>query len=314
MPAAHPHSLLRRGGPRGPSALHLPCPRPGGQGALAGNQDRPGPLDRERLLLRLRPQGAVHGGGSPEDRGADGADRQARSADRASRDVQGGGAAILRGRRGAVQDLLRAGEGRRGRQRLPPGRVHGLLPGPAPPFHRQAPRVQAALGRRRLLARRRAQPDAAADLRDRLLHREGAGRAPRAARGGEAARPPQAGEGARPVLLPPGGPREPVLPPQGRGRLQPARRLRPRAVPAPRIPRGDHPPGLRRIALAPLGALRGLPGEHVLHRGGRARVRGQADELPLALPHLPRRSATPTASFRCGTPTSGGCTATSGRA
>ncbi len=48
----------------------------------------------------------------------------------------------------------------------------------------------------------RAQPDAAAHLRHRVLRQEGARRVPEAHRGGEEARPPQARQGARPLPLP----------------------------------------------------------------------------------------------------------------
>jgi sulfur carrier protein ThiS len=76
------------------------------------------------------------------------------------------------------------------------------LPRPARPVHRPPRRLQADVGRRRVLARRRAQRDAAAHLRHRVFGQGGARRAPQAARGGEEARPPQARQGARPLSLP----------------------------------------------------------------------------------------------------------------
>ena len=81
------------------------------------------------------------------------------------------------------------------------------------------------------------------------------------------------------------------------------------------------PRGARRGALAPLGPLGQLPREHVLRRARRARARGrraplraQADELPRRLPRLRLRAATPTASCRCGSPSSATSRATSARA
>ncbi len=91
------------------------------------------------------------------------------------------------------------------------------LPGPARADHRPARPLQAHEGGRRLLARRRAAPPAAADLRDRMGVEGGAGRAPAPAGGGGEARPPPARRRARPVPLPARDRRRPAgLPPQGR--------------------------------------------------------------------------------------------------
>ena len=95
-------------------------------------------------------------------------------------------------------------------------RVRRPVPRPARSVHREARRVQAAEGRRRVLARQREGPDAAAHLRHRVGVEGGAGRASAPARGGRASRPPQARRRARPVLVPGGdrfGPRG--LPPEG---------------------------------------------------------------------------------------------------
>ena len=66
------------------------------------------------------------------------------------------------------------------------------------------------------------------------------------------------------------------------------------------------------------GPLGQLPREHVLHRAGEreatAPLRAQADELPRRLPRLRAPSATPTATCRCGWPSSGSSRATSARA
>ena len=71
--------------------------------------------------------------------------------------------------------------------------------------------VEAHARRRRVLARRRAQPDAPAHLRHRVPDAGGAGGAPQAARGGEGARPPQARQGARALHVPRVRPGDAVL-------------------------------------------------------------------------------------------------------
>ena len=67
-----------------------------------------------------------------------------------------------------------------------------LCRGPHVAKHRQAQALQAALGGRRVLARRLVTPDAAADLRHRLLQEGRPRPAPDPARRGEEARPPHA--------------------------------------------------------------------------------------------------------------------------
>ena len=121
------------------------------------------------------------------------------------------------------------GRRRRGRRRRadhlrqPAPRRLGGLEGPVPrpaPAHDPADSATASqLTRsgRRVLARQRDEPAAAARLRHRLAEQGRAAGPPRAARRGRAARPPPARRRARPVLLPrrdrfrPGG-----VPPQGR--------------------------------------------------------------------------------------------------
>ena len=123
----------------------------------------------------------------------------------------------------------------RGDLALPPrrpatdGDVGRRLRGPARPAHRPPRRGEADERRRRVLARRRAQPDAPAHLRHGVPDAEGARRAPQAARGGQGARPPQARQGARALHVPRVRAGDAVLPAARRGRLQPARRLHARA-------------------------------------------------------------------------------------
>ena len=91
--------------------------------------------------------------------------------------------------------------GRRDRLALHQRPLHRPVPRAARAEHQAHRRVQAAVGRRRLLARRRQPPDAHAHLRDRLLQAGRARRVPRAARAGARPRPPQARPRARPVHL-----------------------------------------------------------------------------------------------------------------
>ena len=98
-------------------------------------------------------------------------------------------------------------------------RVHRPVPRPARAVDRQARRVQAHEGGRRVLARQREGPDAPAHLRHRVGVEGRARRAPAPAGGSREARPPQARRRARPVLVPRGdrlGPRG--VPPEGRAR------------------------------------------------------------------------------------------------
>ena len=104
---------------------------------------------------------------------------------------------------------------RRGRRRdrlaLHQRPVHRPLPRPARAGHRADQGLQAALARRRVLARRREPPDAHPHLRHRVPLGQGPRRAPRAARAGPGPRPPQARQGAQPVPLLRAVARQPLL-------------------------------------------------------------------------------------------------------
>ena len=153
---------------------------------------RPG--DRERLLLRLLPQPAVHPGRLPGDREEDARDHRARQTvhqrDLGPREDQAGvprQGRELQGRAGRRDPRQRAD------QDLSPGRLVRPVPRPAHDLDGQGrQRVQADEGRGRVLARRRQQPDAHPHLRHRVRQAGGARRVPEAARGGREARPPQA--------------------------------------------------------------------------------------------------------------------------
>ncbi len=94
---------------------------------------------------------------------------------------------------------------------------------------------------------------------------EGAGGVPAASGRGGAPGPPPAGAGAGALQPNGGGARLPLLPPQGDG--DPQRAGGPLAAGAhpAGVPGDPHPHPLEPGALAPLGPLGPLPGEHVLH-------------------------------------------------
>ena len=128
--------------------------------------------------------------------------------------------------------------------------LHRPLPRPARAQHEDRRRVQAAVGRGRLLARRLRPHDAHPHLRHRLLHQGRARGAPRAARAGPRARPPQARPGARPVHVLRALARQPVLEARGHGDLERAHRAVAQGEPQPRLPRGENADPLRRRAVA----------------------------------------------------------------
>ena len=265
---------------------------------MARGQDLDRAADRQRLLLRHRVSRRRPRRGRPgADRGADGRAHQGGRALRAP------GPARLAGRR----PLPRAGPGLQGRAdrgpdprrgcrdrlALPERPLRGPLSRPARPVDGPDRRLQADLRGGRLLARRRDPADAHPRLRHGVPRQEGSRAAPGAPRAGSRARPSQARPGARSLPVPPRGTRDAVLAPAGH-RLPPADRGRgPQAAGRPRLLGDQDASGARRRALAPLGALGQLQGEHVLHgsrrareQGRAARVRAQADELPGRLPRL----------------------------
>ena len=176
---------------------------------------------------------------------------------------------------------------------LPERPLRGPLPRPARSLDRTDRGLQADLAGGRLLARRRDPADADAHLRHRLLRPQGARAAPRAPRAGSRTGPSQARAAARPLRVPPRGARDALLASPGHRAAATDRGRGAKAARCPRLPRDQDPAGARRRALAPLGPLGQLQGEHVLHRpfgargrGARAPVRAQAHELPGRLPRL----------------------------
>ena len=167
-----------------------------------------------------------------------------------------------------------------------PGQLDRPVPRPARALHRQAQGVQADARRRRVLARRLEERDAAAHLRHGLGDEGGPGRVPQDARGGREARPPPPRHAARPVPHAGGGAGPGVLAPEGLDAVAAGR-----AVHAPRVPRQRLPGGARAAdpRQEPVGEdrpLGELPREHVHHLVGEPRLRGEADELPRPHPDL----------------------------
>ncbi len=107
--------------------------------------------------------------------------------------------------------------GRRDRLALPQRPLHGPLPRPARALDRPDQGVQAELGRRRLLARRRDPPDADPDLRHRLPRKKDLDAHLERIEQATRARPPPARPRARPVHAAPGGAGDAVLAAAGHG-------------------------------------------------------------------------------------------------
>ncbi len=192
------------------------------------------------------------------------------------------GAQALRARGRAVQGRARR-HGRRRHLALPAGRFPRPVPWAAPPERRPDQGGQAALARRRVLARRRDEAAAHARLRDGLLRPEGSRGVPPPDRGGEAPRPPAARQGARPRRLLRARARNAVLASARDGGLERPRGPPPAGEPPPRLRRDPDAAALRRGALDDLGALGQVPGRHVHARDRGAAFRPQAHELPRPL-------------------------------
>src|SRR2546426_8637779 len=150
----------------------------------------------------------------------------------------------------------------------------------------QAPRV---LGR--LLARRRAEPDAPADLRHGVALAGGARASRLAPGGGEEARPPQARARARSLYLQRGVAGRAVLAAPRLDDRARARAVRPRGARCARLCGDLDADPRQQEALGAVGALGALPREHVPRGVGRPDLRSQADELPGVHPRLSPRAA-----------------------
>ncbi len=159
------------------------------------------PRHRGRLLLRLREGGAVRAGGPRQDRRRDARDHQGEHAVRAAGDVARGRDRVLPRARRVLQGRDHRGHRRAHGVALPAGRLHRPVPRPARAVDGRHQGLQAPLVVRRVLARRREEPDAVAHLRHGVAHEGRSRPVPLAARGSEEARPPQARARARPLHL-----------------------------------------------------------------------------------------------------------------
>ena len=177
-------------------------------GTQAGHRAR----HRGRLLLRLRAAASADAGRPGGHRGAHGGVHRGRPCLRAPASCDPRGRpCLVRRARPALQgrDPRRSGGCcEAAGQPMPPVSTyqHGpfidLCRGPHVDSTGKIGPVQAAVGRRRLLARRPEAADAAAHLRHGLGDAGGARPLPVAARGGQEARPPPPRRAARPVQLP----------------------------------------------------------------------------------------------------------------
>ena len=179
-----------------------------------------------------------------------------------------------------IEDLVANADRRRDRQPLHERPVHRPLPRPARAGHQAHQGVQAAVRRRRVLARRLRPHAAHAHLRHRVLLQGGPQGPPRAPRAGQRPRPPQLGPRARPVHVLRGRARQRVLAARRHDDVQRARRAQPRDGHRARLHRGQDAAALRLGAVEDLRPLGQVPREHVRHRDRGPRVRRQADELP----------------------------------
>ena len=154
---------------RDPAPRRQPHHGPGGAGAVPRHPGDHRPIHRRRLLLRLRPRRAgVQPGRPGGHRSQDEGDRRPRRGDQPrGLEPRRGDQPLQVHRRGPLQGRdHREHPRRRGRQRLPPGRLEGPLPGAALPVDEvRGEGVQADQTRRRLLAGRSPQRHAAAHLR-----------------------------------------------------------------------------------------------------------------------------------------------------
>src|SRR3989449_3094746 len=282
---------LRSLAARDAASLYLARHGPGGEAALPVGARGDRPRDRGRLLLRLRQGGAVHARGPREDRRGHAGDREGGSSLRAPGDVARRGDRLLPRAWRAVQGRDPRGHRRPARVALPPGRLHRSLPWPARGVDRSGEAFQAPLVLWRLLARRRAESDAPADLRHRLADAGGARQASLAARGGEEARPSEARARARSVRAPRRLAGRALLASErldGRAR---AGTLRAGSAGRAGLPGRLHAEPRQQAALGAIAAPGPLFGQHVHGRGRGAALQPQADELSGVHARLPSHAA-----------------------
>ena len=274
-----------------------------------------GPVIEDGFYYDFCVQAALHAGGPGRDRAADGRAREEGRAGRALGDAARRRGQVLRGHGRALQGRdHRVDPEQRADLALPRGRLHRPLPRTARAVHGQAQGVQAHEGRGRVLARRLAQRDAAADLRHGVDEEGGPRHVPPPHRGSGEARPPQARQAARPLPYAGRGAGHGVLASQGLVDLAAGRAVHAPRVPGQRLPGSEGAADPRPFAVGALGPLAELQGQHVHDGVGEARLRREADELPRPHPDLQLATCAATATCRCATASSASATATSRRA
>ena len=229
-------------------------------------------------------------------------DRKEDARDHRARQAVHQGSVVARRGQARVRRQGREFQGRAGRrhpgrpedQDLQAGRLVRSVPRPAHDLDRQdRQRVQADEGRRRLLARRFQPRDALAHLRHRLRQAGRARRLSEADRGSRKARPSPARPRDGSVPLPGRSARLGVLASQGLDAVPDAGELHPPAPAGGRLCRGQCAAADRFIALGRVRPHGDVPRRHVpgaAARGGRAHLRGQADELPRPHPDFQERA------------------------
>ena len=228
--------------------------------------------DRERLLLRLLPQRAVHAGGFRRHRKEDARDHRARQTlHQGSVVARAGQEGVSRQGRELQGRAGRRHSGRPGDQDLQAGRLVRSVPRPAYDLDRQGRQcVQADEGRRRLLARRFKPRNAVAHLRHRLCQAGRARRLSQADRGSGKARPPQTRPRDGSVPFPGRSARLGVLASQGLDAVPDAGKLYPPPPERSRLCRSQRAAAHRFLALGRVRPHGDVPRRHV---PGRSRAR-----------------------------------------
>ena len=287
----------------------------GGGGArdVPGGEVRHRPADRERLLLRLRAAAAADAGGPR------------RSIDKLMR--------AEHRRRQAVRDAARRRRTRRARffadqpyklelidgidgRRRSASAGTATSPTSAATRTSRAPgkvgAVQADERRRRVLARRRAPPMLQRIYGVMFPTAGGARRLPAPPRRGRARDHRRLGRELDLFFVDPIAPGSPFFLPKGAIVYNLAIGFMRELYTPLRLPGGDHAADLLRRTCGSAPATTTTTSDNMYFiQDEDQRARRQADELPRPLRDVRGRRCTPTASCRCATPTSAGCTASS---
>ncbi len=272
------------------------CARRSGADAVARHAGHHRPGDRERLLLRFLPQRSRSRRKiSPPSRRR--CARSSRATNRSPRKSGRATEAKTRLRRHGRELQGRAGRRHSGRpadQNLQARRLVRSVPRSAHDLDRQDRQcVQADESRRRLLARQFKPRNAVPHLRHRVRQAGRARRLSQADRGSGKARPPQTRPRNGSVPFPGRSARLGVLASQRLDAVPDAGKLHPPPPGRRRLCRGQRAAAHRFLAVGRVRPHGDVPRGDVSHRaarGGRAHLRGQADELPRPHPDFQERA------------------------